>query len=277
MKRLPPMFLPWFPYGGLLMVSFAAVAGGAEGVPGGFEEYERGAAAGAAPSAKLSAPLQALWYARGGKWEKAHDLAQDMDTPVGSWIHALLHREEGDEANAAYWYRRAGRVMPEGYEVAEEWSFLARELWRAEHGIRPGLEVVTSPQGLVAGAEAAEPAEEGVWSTRIRDRKGKTLLVVTNARPVAFSPTGEYLLLREAAADDDCRHFLIRAAAGGKVPPLGARQRLGGRQVAGYEWREEGRKLVLLGEKGEAQEAPAEEVFEVVRSLTETVGEGSGL
>ena len=66
MKKIPSLISPWFPHGCLLLLSFGAVAGGAEGVPGGFEEYERGAAAGAVPSAKLYAPLQALWYARAG-------------------------------------------------------------------------------------------------------------------------------------------------------------------------------------------------------------------
>ena len=46
-----------------------------------------------------------------GNWEKAHNIAQDIETNDGSWIHAYLHRVEGDLGNAAYWYRRAGKSV----------------------------------------------------------------------------------------------------------------------------------------------------------------------
>lgn len=51
--------------------------------------------------------LQALWYDVHGDWDKAHDLTQDLETPDGAWLHAYLHRKEGDLFNADYWYRRA--------------------------------------------------------------------------------------------------------------------------------------------------------------------------
>ncbi|MEX0273792.1 MAG: hypothetical protein AB3N16_05385 [Flavobacteriaceae bacterium] len=61
------------------------------------------------PPRNWSQPLRALWYDANGDWESAHNIAQDLHTPMGSWIHAYLHRKEGDDWNAGYWYRRAGR------------------------------------------------------------------------------------------------------------------------------------------------------------------------
>jgi hypothetical protein len=53
--------------------------------------------------------LKALWFDAKGNWKASHDIAQDIDNNLGSWIHAYLHRKEGDEFNAGYWYRRANR------------------------------------------------------------------------------------------------------------------------------------------------------------------------
>ena len=53
--------------------------------------------------------LKALWFDAKGNWKASHDIAQDMYNNLGSWIHAYLHRKEGDEFNAGYWYRRANR------------------------------------------------------------------------------------------------------------------------------------------------------------------------
>lgn len=61
------------------------------------------------PPADWPDTLQALWHAERGDWDRAHRIAQEIHSPVGSWIHANLHREEGDDDNAGYWYRRAGR------------------------------------------------------------------------------------------------------------------------------------------------------------------------
>jgi hypothetical protein len=77
-----------------------------------FEEF----LAAAAPPAGMSPALQALWHmARGEKtdgWERAHACAQADGSREGAWVHAHLHRVEGDDANAGYWYARAGRKPP---------------------------------------------------------------------------------------------------------------------------------------------------------------------
>jgi len=59
-------------------------------------------------------PLRALWLAGRGEWEQAHEIAQSDENLDGAWVHAYLHRVEGDTSNANYWYRRAGRPNPSG-------------------------------------------------------------------------------------------------------------------------------------------------------------------
>ncbi|PWL39215.1 hypothetical protein DKG77_10245 [Flagellimonas aquimarina] len=56
--------------------------------------------------------LQSLWWAAKGDWDASHNIAQDLHTKMGSRIHAYLHRVEGDEWNAGYWYRKAGKPFP---------------------------------------------------------------------------------------------------------------------------------------------------------------------
>ena len=79
------------------------------------------------PPADLSRALQALWLEARGDWAGAHTLAQETDSREGDWVHAYLHRKEGDLANAAYWYRRAGRPPATG-EPRSEWEAMARVL-----------------------------------------------------------------------------------------------------------------------------------------------------
>lgn len=74
--------------------------------------------------AGLSAALLALWYDARGNWDLAHETAQSISDRVGAWIHAYLHRKEGDLANAGYWYRRAER--PEAHDdLNAEWERIA--------------------------------------------------------------------------------------------------------------------------------------------------------
>jgi len=56
-------------------------------------------------------PLKALWHAAHGDWTAAHEEAQVGEDRESAWVHALLHREEGDQWNAEYWYRRAGKPV----------------------------------------------------------------------------------------------------------------------------------------------------------------------
>lgn len=71
------------------------------------------------PPTEIPAAAQALWYAENGDWERAHRVAQDISTTDGSWVHACLHREEGDLGNAGYWYRRSGKPPATG-DLREE-------------------------------------------------------------------------------------------------------------------------------------------------------------
>ena len=79
------------------------------------------------PPKGISKLLEAMWYKGKGDWETSHNIAQDIHSKEGSWIHAYLHRKEGDEGNAAYWYARAGRKMP-SVGLAEEWDAICEEL-----------------------------------------------------------------------------------------------------------------------------------------------------
>jgi hypothetical protein len=63
------------------------------------------------PTAGLSLALAGLWWAAKGDWNRAHESAQQDEGPDGSWVHAYLHRKEGDQGNAAYWYNRAGKPV----------------------------------------------------------------------------------------------------------------------------------------------------------------------
>jgi hypothetical protein len=71
--------------------------------------------------------LLALWFAGRGEWERAHEIAQALDNRDGAWVHAWLHRQEGDTRNAGYWYRRAGRPAASGSSDAE-WEAIVREM-----------------------------------------------------------------------------------------------------------------------------------------------------
>jgi hypothetical protein len=76
---------------------------------------------GAAPAPNLGPPLAALWWAAKGKWDEAHRLVQDEDTAEAAWVHAYLHRLEGDLGNAGYWYRQAGKPVAKD-SLESEWE-----------------------------------------------------------------------------------------------------------------------------------------------------------
>jgi hypothetical protein len=91
-----------------------------------FQAFQTSAALDTPPPG-LSPLLLALWYAGKGDWNKAHELAQSQDDSQGAWVHAYLHRVEGDLGNAAYWYRQAGKAVP-NIAVTVEWAEIVIEM-----------------------------------------------------------------------------------------------------------------------------------------------------
>ena len=77
--------------------------------------------------ADLSVYLQALWFDAKSDWDKAHHTIQDIPDKTASWIHAYLHRKEGDISNAEYWYSRAGKKRPTT-SLSEEWEEIVKAL-----------------------------------------------------------------------------------------------------------------------------------------------------
>jgi hypothetical protein len=90
-------------------------------------EFRASVQQGAAPSADQAPLLQALWHDARGDWDRAHEVAQGVETPDGAWVHAYLHRKEGDPDNARYWYGRAGRPVSRA-SLDEEWNEIAGAL-----------------------------------------------------------------------------------------------------------------------------------------------------
>ena len=84
-----------------------------------------------APPAETSSALQALWYDAKGQWDKAHELAQQEPDPIGAWVHAYLHRVEGDESNAGYWYKRAEKPHSKA-ALPDEWAEISTALLSAD-------------------------------------------------------------------------------------------------------------------------------------------------
>lgn len=80
------------------------------------------------PPADLPIALQALWQAAKGNSAAAHNLVQDHEgEPPCDWVHGYLHRQEGDLANAGYWYRRAAKPFPQS-SLEEEWEQICATL-----------------------------------------------------------------------------------------------------------------------------------------------------
>jgi hypothetical protein len=81
------------------------------------------------PSRKLSLALAGLWWDAKGDWTRAHESAQQDEGRSGAWVHAYLHRKEGDSSNAAYWYERAGK-SPARHSLEQEWIDITGSLLR---------------------------------------------------------------------------------------------------------------------------------------------------
>jgi hypothetical protein len=80
-----------------------------------------------APPRELAAPLAALWWAKKGDWEKAHRIVMDETDKDAAWVHAYLHRVEGDTGNAKYWYAQARKPGANG-DLDAEWAALVEVL-----------------------------------------------------------------------------------------------------------------------------------------------------
>ena len=83
--------------------------------------------ANAAPDSGLAPPLAALWWAAKGDWDAAHRIVQDEGDTDSAWVHAYLHRVEGDLSNAGYWYGQAGQPVPED-SLDREWERIVSAL-----------------------------------------------------------------------------------------------------------------------------------------------------
>lgn len=79
------------------------------------------------PPEGISNLLRAMWHEGNNDWDTAHNIAQDISSADAAWVHAYLHRKEGDRGNAAYWYRLAGRPVP-SVSLDEEWEQITAEL-----------------------------------------------------------------------------------------------------------------------------------------------------
>ncbi|MAF67653.1 MAG: hypothetical protein CMJ84_18610 [Planctomycetes bacterium] len=83
------------------------------------------AAGGELPS--VSGPLEALALDARGDWDAAHRTVQVIEGPEAAWVHAYLHRKEGDQSNARYWYDRCARTSCTT-PLAEEWNAISAAL-----------------------------------------------------------------------------------------------------------------------------------------------------
>jgi hypothetical protein len=82
------------------------------------------------PPRELSLALAGLWWDAKGNWQRAHESAQQDEGPAGSWVHAYLHRKEGDSSNASYWYNRAQKAAPK-ISLQQEWREITEALLRS--------------------------------------------------------------------------------------------------------------------------------------------------
>lgn len=79
------------------------------------------------PPVGISVYLLAMWYDGIGNWERAHSMVDSLADPTACWVHAYLHRKEGDSWNADYWYRKAGKMRP-GISLQQEWDIIVKAL-----------------------------------------------------------------------------------------------------------------------------------------------------
>ena len=81
----------------------------------------------AVPPPGIDSALLAMWHDGHGNWDKAHSMVDNLDDETACWVHAYLHRKEGDLWNADYWYRKAGRKRPD-VSLQKEWETIVQSL-----------------------------------------------------------------------------------------------------------------------------------------------------
>jgi hypothetical protein len=91
-----------------------------------FEQFQQSLSLSLPPSA-MPDHLKALWHDAKGDWQQSHDIIQDINDTNAAWIHAYLHRKEGDIWNADYWYSKAGKKRPT-ISLQQEWEMITNEL-----------------------------------------------------------------------------------------------------------------------------------------------------
>lgn len=79
------------------------------------------------PPRQLDIALAALWWDAKGDWKQSHEVAGQDEGPAAAWVHAYLHRKEGDSSNASYWYTRADKT-PAKVPLDEEWTEITESL-----------------------------------------------------------------------------------------------------------------------------------------------------
>lgn len=91
-----------------------------------FDDFCRSLTGGSPPKGvpELAA---ALWWDAKGDWARAHEIAQDIGSADGAWVHAYLHRKEGDQGNAGYWYRQARKPQSRA-SLKAEWEEIGRAI-----------------------------------------------------------------------------------------------------------------------------------------------------
>ena len=79
------------------------------------------------PPRQLNVALAAMWWDAKGDWKQSHEVAGQDEGPAAAWVHAYLHRKEGDASNAIYWYTRADK-SPSKAPLEEEWDEIVESL-----------------------------------------------------------------------------------------------------------------------------------------------------
>lgn len=92
-----------------------------------FEAFQQSIKDATTPPAGITVYLVSMWYDPKGKWDNAHRMVDSLEDTTACWVHAYLHRKEGDLWNADYWYRKAGRKRPD-ISLQQEWETIVHAL-----------------------------------------------------------------------------------------------------------------------------------------------------